>query len=136
MVCNNLRKQGDNIDFYCDRELNMDEMLSPTFEEIVVLWCLEKIDTRLPRQVKEAFGERVIGNVTLKDLQKEIFQYLPVIVEKNNKISKEEENFIHEIDFEVNPGILRDREMWGKTIFFPIILNIVGEDGMMGCDVE
>ena len=114
MVCNNLRKQGDNIDFYCDRELNMDEMLSPTFEEIVVLWCLEKIDTRLPRQVKEAFGERVIGNVTLKDLQKEIFQYLPVIVEKNNKISKEEENFIPEIDFEVNPVILRDREMWGK----------------------
>ena len=83
----------------------MDEILSPTFEEIIVLWCLEKIDTRLPRQVKEAFGERVVGNVTLKDLQKEIFQYLPVLVEKNNKISKEEESFIPDIDFEVSPWI-------------------------------
>ena len=86
-------------------ELSMDEILSPTFEEIIVLWCLEKIDTRLPRQVKEAFGERVVGNVTLKDLQKEIFQYLPVLVEKNNKVSKEEENFIPDIDFEVSQWI-------------------------------
>ena len=43
--------------------------------------------------------------MTLKDLQKEIFQYLPVLVEKNRKISKEEDSLIQDLDFVVNPEI-------------------------------
>ena len=65
-ICDNLRKQGDQIEFLSsDKDLIEDEILSPTFEEVIVLWSLEKIDTRLPGQVKQAFGERVIGNLSI-----------------------------------------------------------------------
>ena len=39
-------------------ELQQDEILSPTFEEIIILWSLEKIDSRLPNLVNVIFSHR------------------------------------------------------------------------------
>ena len=48
--------------------------MSPTFEETIVLWCLEKIDPRLPAHVNKTFGHQMTRHTTLKDLQILIFQ--------------------------------------------------------------
>ena len=45
-VCNNLKMMGTKIKFMDNFELVEDEILSPTFEEVILLWCLEKIDPR------------------------------------------------------------------------------------------
>ena len=37
---------GTKIKFLGNFELLEDEILSPTFEEVILLWCLEKIDPR------------------------------------------------------------------------------------------
>ena len=58
--------------------------MSPTFEEVIILWCLEKIDNRLPNLVNLAFGHKLVDNLTLKDLQEEIFAKLPQILADNN----------------------------------------------------
>ena len=59
-------------------------MLSPTFEDVIVIWCLEKIDNRLPSKVNQAFGHQLINNVTLKDIQKEVFKYIPIFLQELN----------------------------------------------------
>jgi hypothetical protein len=44
-ICSNLKKKGDVVEFL-NGELLEDEILSPTFEEIIVLWCIEKIGSK------------------------------------------------------------------------------------------
>ena len=75
-----LKKKGDVVEFL-NGELLEDEIFSPTFEEIIVLWCLEKIDPDLPELVKQTFKDKLQGSVTLKDLQSEIFHVIPEILE-------------------------------------------------------
>jgi len=73
-IYDNLKKRGHQIQYQNNRELDSDEIMSPTFEETVVLWCLEKIDPRLPAHVNKTFGHQMTGHTTLKDLQIQIFQ--------------------------------------------------------------
>ena len=70
----NLRKQGDMIQYKNNQVLDQDEKLSPSFENAIVLWSLEKIDSRLPLKVKKNYGHQIMGNVTLKDVQPTIFE--------------------------------------------------------------
>ena len=49
----NLRRRGDIVEYKNDEVLNADEKLSPSFENAIVLWSLEKIDPRLPNKVKK-----------------------------------------------------------------------------------
>ena len=77
-----------------DFELIEDEILSPTFEEVILLWSLEKIDPRLPFLVNQTFGYRLIDDLTLKDIQDEIFEKIPQLIEEsldlqNNVINHE-----------------------------------------------
>ena len=44
-IYDNLKKRGHQIKYLNDKALETDETMSPTFEETVVLWCLEKIDS-------------------------------------------------------------------------------------------
>ena len=62
--------------------LTEDEKLSPSFENAIVLWSLEKIDPRLPAKVKKNYGHQMTGNTTLKDIQPIIFQNIPVMLEE------------------------------------------------------
>ena len=70
----NLRKQGDIVQYKNNLVLNEDEKLSPSFENAIVLWSLEKIDARLPLKVKKNYGHQMTGNVTLKDIQPVVFE--------------------------------------------------------------
>ena len=58
----NLRKQGDRIKYKNDLLLTEDEKLSPSFENAIVLWALDKIDPRLPAKVKKDYGHQRTSN--------------------------------------------------------------------------
>ena len=78
----NLRARGDVVKFKNDLVLAEDEKLSPSFENAIVLWTLEKIDPRLPAKVKKNYGYQMSGDVTLKDLQPVIFENIPLLIEE------------------------------------------------------
>lgn len=83
-ICDNTKRKGHKIAYLNDKELKEDENISPTFEETIVLWCLEKIDPRLPMHVSKTFGHQMVGNTTLKDLQVQIFQRIPSMIDDLN----------------------------------------------------
>ena len=58
----NLRKQGDRMVYKNNQQLTEDEKLTPSFENAIVLWSLEKIDPRLPSKVKKDYGHQMTGN--------------------------------------------------------------------------
>lgn len=73
----NLRKSGDIIKYKGNQILEHDEKLSPTTECLLVYMAMERIDPRLPAEIDRIFGHRMDDNVTLIDLQSEIFTYIP-----------------------------------------------------------
>ena len=81
-VANNLRKRGDTVAHKGGRKLQEDETISSTFECMIMMWSLEKIDKRLPAKVKKDFGFRMEGETTLFDLQTAIFQAVPAMIEE------------------------------------------------------
>ena len=76
----NLRKAGDIVKYKNDQPLAVDEQLSPSFESAIVLWSLEKIDPRLPARVKKNYGHQMVGNVTLRDIQPQIFENISAML--------------------------------------------------------
>ena len=78
----NLRKRGDLVKYKNDYALPEDEKLSPSFENAIVLWALEKIDARLPSKVKKSYGHQMTGNVTLKDIQPTVFENIPLLLDE------------------------------------------------------
>ena len=77
----NLRKRGDHVKYKNNQVLTEDERLSPSFENAIVLWSLEKIDPRLPSKVKKDYGHQMTGDTTLRDLQAVIFENIPLMIE-------------------------------------------------------
>ena len=78
----NLRKEGDIVQYKNNLVLDQDEKLTPSFENAIVLWSLEKIDARLPLNVKKNYGHQMTGNVTLKDVQPVIFENIDNMLEE------------------------------------------------------
>ena len=78
----NLRKQGDVVCYKNNYTLLEDEKLTPTFENAIVLWALDKIDPRLPAKVKRNYGHQMTGNVTLRDVQPVIFEHIDSMLEE------------------------------------------------------
>ena len=100
-ICNQLKKKGDKIIMPKDQqllehELLDDEIISPTFEEVILIWCLEKIDPKLPLQLKEAFNEQLKSKISLCELQTEIFEVLPILLNYNDN----EKSIINNIVFQ------------------------------------
>ena len=77
----NLRKTGDRIKYKNDLQLTEDEKLTPSFENAIVLWTLDKIDARLPSKVKKDYGHQMTGDYTLKDIQPVIFENINNMLE-------------------------------------------------------
>lgn len=103
VISNHLKKKGDS------ELLFEDEIISPTFEEVIILWCLEKIDSSLPKQVKETFGNQLNGQVTLKDIHNEIFDSIPDFLVCNIKSSFENQKDIVEKDNdEINSDFIKE----------------------------
>ena len=78
---NNLRKKNEKVTHKGGMVLQEDETLSPSFEDAIVLWCLEKIDPRLPSKVRKDYEHRLTGDTYLIDLQATIFQSIPSMLE-------------------------------------------------------
>ena len=78
----NLRKTGDRIQYKNNQIMLEDEKLSPSFENAIVLWTLDKIDPRLPARVKKNYGYQITGNTTLKDVQPVIFENIDAMLEE------------------------------------------------------
>ena len=76
----NLRKQGDIVHYKNDFALPEDKKLSPSFENAIVLWALEKIDPRLPSKVKKNYGYQMTGNMTLRDIQPVVFENIDLTI--------------------------------------------------------
>ena len=71
-LCENLRKEGD---IYDGDFLLEDEILSPTFEDVIVVWSLERIHPMLPELVDKYFGHQFGKNgVSLSNFQDQIFE--------------------------------------------------------------
>jgi len=65
------------------------EILSSTFEEIIILWCLEKIDSDLPAKLSKIFSKKLINhNITVRDIHQEIFKYIKIIDCKHDKTER------------------------------------------------
>ena len=77
----NLRKRGDVVTYRNGFVLPEDEKLTPSFENAIILWTLEKIDPRLPAKVKRDYGHQMTGNITLKDIQPVIFENISTMLE-------------------------------------------------------
>jgi hypothetical protein len=86
---NNLRKEGEVMQHKGGKVLDVDEILSPTFEDAIVLWVLEKIDPRLPKKVRKDYEHRLAGNTYLIDLQVTIFQSIPTMLEDLDNLDKQ-----------------------------------------------
>ena len=78
----NLRRNGDVVKYKNDFVLTEDEKLSPSFENAIVLWTLEKIDPRLPSKVKKNYGYQITGDTTLKDIQPVVFENIPLMLDE------------------------------------------------------
>ena len=82
---NNLRKSGEVMTHKGGKVMTEDEGLSPSFEDAIVLWTLEKIDPRLPKKVRKDYEHRLTGSTYLIDLQPSIFQSIPAMIEEMDK---------------------------------------------------
>ena len=67
-VMDNLRKEGDKLEYKGDEVLSADEKMTPTLEATIVLWALERIDPRLPMKVQKVYGHQMEGNKCLVTL--------------------------------------------------------------------
>ena len=82
-ISKNLKKKGDKID---DSEILMeDEIISPTFEDVIILWCLEKVDPSLPSLIKEKFSNVLKEQHVLKNIDNLIFQEVSSLYNSSTK---------------------------------------------------
>ena len=99
----NLRKQGDIVHYKNDFALPEDEKLSPSFENAIVLWALEKIDPRLPSKVKKNYGYQMTGNMTLRDIQPVVFENIDLMIEELDQIQANKAFSIQALDQDPDP---------------------------------
>ena len=84
----NLRKAGDKDDArWSDARLAADERLSPSQEDTICLWTLEKIDPRLPEKVRKDYEHYLTDDCYLSDLHPRIFQRIPMMLEELDQVA-------------------------------------------------
>ena len=82
MICKQLKKKGDIIKSSLkDLILDYDEVISNTFDQIILVWCLEKIQPELPKLIIEN-----LENKTSFELSKEnVFNHVPTLLNFDTK---------------------------------------------------
>ena len=68
----NLKKTGYKLG---DAYLLQDEIISPTFEEVIIIWCLDKINSNLSPKIKSNFHEKLNTGVSINEFKSEIFNF-------------------------------------------------------------
>ena len=108
----NLRKQGDVVKYKNNQVLAEDEKLSPSFENAIILWALDKIDPRLPSKVKKNYGHQMHGDVTLKDIQPVVFENIPSMLEEldHSQTVKSYASEITEVNSSLNAINIRGKQ--------------------------
>ncbi len=82
-------KNVNYIDYYTKfrreviRNLQQDEIISPTFDDVILMWCLERIDLRLPDLIYKTLGVRLFKAAQLCSLKDTIFQLIPKLLNQN-----------------------------------------------------
>ena len=82
-------KNVNYIDYYTKfrreviRNLQEDEIISPTFDDVILMWCLERIDLRLPDLIYKTLGIRLFKAAHLCSLKDTIFQLIPKLLNQN-----------------------------------------------------
>ena len=80
-INDSLLKEGDLLPHWDNVALDEDERFSPTLENVFVLWALQLIDARLPSHVHKVFGHQLKDNTRLVDLQQQIFDQIPELLQ-------------------------------------------------------
>lgn len=80
-INDSLLHQGDLLPYRDNLALEEDERYTPTLENVTILWALQLIDPRLPAQVNKIFGHQLRGNIRLVDLQHQIFDQIPELLQ-------------------------------------------------------
>ena len=80
------------------------ELLTPWLEEIIILWCLEKIDARLPKLTKQIYKDKMNSNhQSLVDIYPEIFESIPNLLYNTDDFTEkdtvDEFDYITDMDF-------------------------------------
>lgn len=81
-VEDSLRRQGEILIYRNNEELDEDEEMSPTLENMIVMMWLERIDPRLPKKISSTFAHQMVGNTSLRDLQPIISARLPALIQE------------------------------------------------------
>jgi len=86
MVSANLGKRGDIIAWQANAELEADEKLSPTFEDMILANVLALIDARLPAHIKDHYHHLIGKTKRLMDFKADILVKVPTfLLEIENK---------------------------------------------------
>ena len=104
MICKQLKKKGDIIKSTLKNFiLDYNEIISHTFDEIILVWCLEKIHPKLPRLIIKKFE-----NKSSLELSKEnIFNLIPSLINFDTKDTFENElNLSDKIESDLLKGEL------------------------------
>jgi len=78
----NLREKGDVVQWKGDQPLKEDEKMSPTLECSIVFFALKEIDHRLPERVEQVFCHQMFENLTIRDIQPQVFQAIPHLLDQ------------------------------------------------------
>ena len=77
----NLLKSGDRV-YYKDANLVEDEKVTPSLLNFILYYTLEKIDNRIPANVKDKWGHVLNENKSIHDLKDVILKAVPEILIK------------------------------------------------------
>ena len=75
LVTQNLKRAGYQ-DSDSDNPLNQDEIISPTFQEVIILWALEKMHPDISKKVQHQFSEQFKAGDSVNILLTEILNFL------------------------------------------------------------
>ena len=85
IVISSLKKKGyDNG----HEKLIQDEIFSPTFEELLIILCLDKVESNLSKKIKPIFNDKLNSGNSLHQLKDEIFSYFESEIRDNETLNK------------------------------------------------
>ena len=82
LVIVNLKKKGDIIKWQNNKIMEADEELSPTFEDIILVFALILIDSRLLGLIKSNYEDLIGRNENLMDQKRDILDKIPTFLVK------------------------------------------------------
>ena len=81
---NNLRKQGETVQWKSATPLAVDEKMTPLLEDMILYHSLNLIDTRILPHVREVYALQMGKEKTLRDLKTEILVNIPTMLNEIN----------------------------------------------------